>query len=94
MTGATLYCSEESSVAFRNNFEVLRSDDDIQGNPETAFPAGVRLNIVPVTTTGSVPGSEILRLNFLEPFAQVVAFRHLHSIAMPYDDTSHSWHQR
>jgi hypothetical protein len=86
MTGATLYCSEESSVAFRNNFETLRNDDNIQGNPDTAFPDGAELNIVPVTTTGSVPGAEVLRLNFLEPFAQVVAFRHLHSIAVPYDD--------
>jgi hypothetical protein len=87
MTGATLYCSEESSVAMRNNFVTLSNDPRIQGRPETAFPDGAVLNLVPVTTTGSAPGTQILRLNFLEPFAQVVAFRHLHSIAVPYDET-------
>jgi hypothetical protein len=87
MTGATLYCSEETSVAMRNNFVTLSSDPRIQGNPETAFPDGADLNLVPVSTTDSTPGTQILRLNFLEPFAQVVAFRHLHSIATPYDST-------
>jgi hypothetical protein len=84
-TGATLYASEETCVAMRSDFERMSRDPVIQNDPETRFPTNAELDLVTVTTTGSTPGTQILRLNFLEPFAQVVAFRNLHSIATPPD---------
>ncbi len=86
-TGATLYASEETCGAMRSDFERMANDPVIQNDPVAHFPSEASLDLVPVTTTGSTPGTQILRLNFLEPFAQVVAFRHLHSIATPYDPT-------
>ena len=84
-TGATLYASEESCAAMRSDFARMSSDPLIQNDPVARFPAGATLNLVPVTSTGSTPGTQIVRLNFLEPFAQVIAFRHLHSVATPPD---------
>lgn len=86
-TGATLYASEETCGVMRSDFERIANDPVIQSDPVARFPRDAVLNLVPVTTTGSTPGTQILRLTFLEPFAQVVAFRHLHSIATPYDPT-------
>lgn len=84
-TGATLYASEETCAAMTADFERMRTDPVIQGDPVTRFPTNVSLDLVPVTSVGSTPGTQVLRLKFLEPFAQVVAFRHLHSIATPPD---------
>ncbi len=84
-TGATLYASAETCGAMRSDFARMSSDPLIQDDPVARFPAGATLNLVPVTSTGSTPGTEIVRLNFLEPFAQVIAFRHLHSVATPPD---------
>ncbi len=86
-TGATLYASEETCGVMRSDFERMSNDPMIQNDPVARFPRDAALDLVPVTTTGSTPGAEILRLSFLEPYAQVVAFRHLHSIATPYDPT-------
>jgi hypothetical protein len=86
-TGATLYASEETCGVMRSDFERMSNDPMIQDDPDARFPNDAVLNLVPVTTTGSTPGTQVLRLKFLEPFAQVVAFRHLHSIATPYDST-------
>lgn len=86
-TGATLYASEETCSAMRSDFERMSNDPVIQNDPVARFASDATLDLVPVTTAGSVPGTQILRLKFLEPFAQVVAFRHLHSIATPYDST-------
>jgi hypothetical protein len=86
-TGATLYASAETCNDLRIDFERMTDDPMIQNDPVARFPSDAALDLVPVTTTGSTPGTQILRLNILEPFAQVVAFRHLHSIATPYDST-------
>jgi L-ascorbate metabolism protein UlaG (beta-lactamase superfamily) len=78
-TGATLYASEETCGVLRSDFARMSNDPVIQNDPVARFPRDAAVNLVPVTTTGSTPGTQILRLTFLEPFAQVVAFRHLHS---------------
>ncbi|RZT07586.1 hypothetical protein EV649_8001 [Kribbella sp. VKM Ac-2569] len=86
-TGATLYASEETCGVLRSDFERIGEDPVIQNDPVARFPRDASLNLVSVTAAGSVPGTQVLRLKFLEPFAQVVAFRHLHSIATPPDPT-------
>lgn len=86
-TGATLCASEETCAAMQADLERMRHDPAIQSDPLARFPVDATLDLVPVTTTGSTPGTQVLRLDFLEPFAQVVAFRGLHSIATPPDPT-------
>ncbi|MGY4303906.1 L-ascorbate metabolism protein UlaG (beta-lactamase superfamily) [Bradyrhizobium sp. USDA 4369] len=86
-TGATIYASEETCAAMQADFAREATDAAIQGNAATAFPRGAALSCKPVTSAGSVPGTQVVRLNFLEPEACVIAFRHLHSIAVPPDPT-------
>lgn len=86
-TGATIYASEETCGVMVADLERMKADALIQSSPETRIADDATLRTVPVTTTGSVPGTEMVRLDVLEPFAQVVAFRHLHSIAVPQDPT-------
>lgn len=84
-TGAPIYATEEFCEATEIDFERMVDDPRIQENPVYAFPEGAAVTCVPVTTVDSVPGTQILNLPFLEPYACVTAFRHLHSVAVPPD---------
>ncbi len=44
-----------------------------------ALPAGTTLDCREVTTNGSHPGAEIVKINAMEPVASITAFRHFHS---------------
>ena len=44
-----------------------------------ALPAGATLDCRDVTSYGSHPGAEILKINVMEPVASITAFRHFHS---------------
>ena len=44
-----------------------------------ALPAGTTLDCRDVTTFGSHPGAEILKISAMEPLASITAFRHFHS---------------
>lgn len=84
-TGAVIYATEETCVAMKGDFERMRADPVIQSNERTRFAPDARVRCVEVTTAGSAPGAEVQRLEVLEPRACVVAFRHLHSVAVPPD---------
>ena len=55
------------------------------GRSRFAIPQGTTINCVGVTTAGSVPGTEVVKLDQLEPFACIIGFRALHSVAVPAD---------
>jgi len=44
-----------------------------------ALPAGSSVDCRDVTSTGSHPGAEIVKINVMEPVASITAFRHFHS---------------
>src|SRR5439155_750241 len=56
-TGAPLYASEETCGVMRADFERMRKDPAIQDDPVARFPTDAVLNLVPVTTTDSTPGT-------------------------------------
>ena len=85
MTDAVIYATEETCGTMQVDFERMADDPRVQGHPDRAFPEDATLDCVPVTSAGSVPGTEVLNLTFLEPLACVTAFRHLHSIAVEPD---------
>lgn len=85
MTDAVIYATEESCSTMDLDFARLSADPRVQENPDYAFPEGASIDCVPVTSLGSVPGTEVVNLSFLEPQACVTAFRHLHSQAVPPD---------
>src|SRR4051794_39918424 len=43
------------------------------------LPAGSTVDCRDVTSTGSHPGAEIVKINVMEPVASITAFRHFHS---------------
>lgn len=85
MTDAVIYATEETCGTMQIDFERLSNDPRVQDNPEYALPPNADIECVSVTSTGSVPATEILNLPFLEPQACVTAFRHLHSNAVDPD---------
>jgi hypothetical protein len=85
--GATIYASEETCGAMRHDFARMKSDPIIQNNPVAKFDANASVKCVDVTAAGSKPAAEIVQLSVLEPVACVLAFRHLHSVAVPPDPT-------
>lgn len=85
-SGAPIYATAEACGTLTNlDFPRMADDPRIQDNPLYAFPEGASVDCVAVTSEGSVPGTEILKLPVLEPNACVVGFRHLHSVAVPPD---------
>ena len=85
MTDAVIYATEETCGTMQIDFDRMSNDPRIQDYPDRAFPDNADLDCVPVTSAGSVPGTEVVNLTFLEPQACVTAFRHLHSIAVEPD---------
>ena len=84
-TGATIYATEETCRTMQLDFDRMLADPAIQQHPEARFPDNASVSCIDVTSAGSRPGTEVLRLPVLEPQACVTAFRHLHSVAVPPD---------
>ena len=84
-TDAVIYATEETCSTMDLDFQRMAEDPRIQNNPDFAFPEGASVDCVSVTSFGSVPGTEVFNLPFLEPQACVTAFRHLHSNAVDPD---------
>lgn len=84
-TGASIYATEETCEAMQLDFARQKNDPVIQSNPQTRFAPDAAVVCHPVTTKDSVPGTQVVRVPALEPTACVIAFRHLHSVAVEAD---------
>jgi hypothetical protein len=84
-TGMTLYMTPEACGTAQNALNRMKNDPFMQADPFFAIPQSATINCVGVTTAGSVPATEVVRINQLEPFACILGFRALHSVAMPPD---------
>jgi hypothetical protein len=74
-TGATIFASTETC-------------DAMQLDAAALFGPGSTVPCVNVTSRGSLPGSELVAIDALEPVAAITAFRHLHSTNTAPQDTS------
>jgi hypothetical protein len=63
----------------------MKNDAFMQVDSFYAIPAHTTINCVGVTTAGSVPGTEVVSIDQLDPVACIVGFRALHSVAVPAD---------
>ena len=63
----------------------MKNDPFMQADPFFAIPQQTTVNCVGLTTAGSVPGTEVVRINQFEPHVCINAFRALHSEAVPVD---------
>lgn len=85
-TGATLYMTPEACQTAQKALARMKSDAFMQADPFYSIPEGTSINCVGTTTTGSVPGTEVIKIDKLEPVACVVAFRALHSVSVDVDE--------
>jgi len=53
--------------------------DNMQLDAVKIFGAGHSVKCTSITSRGSIPGSEVVNINQLEPIASITAFKHLHS---------------
>jgi hypothetical protein len=84
-TGATLYMSPEACGTAQIALNRIKNDPFIQADPVFAILASAKLNCVGLTTAGSTPGTQVVRVHQLEPVVCINAFRGLHSVAVPVD---------
>jgi hypothetical protein len=62
--------------------------DNMQLDAVKIFGAGSSVNCTSITSRGSLPGSQVIKIDQLEPVASIHAFRHLHSTNTAPQDTS------
>lgn len=83
--GMTLYMTPEACGTAQTALTRMKNDPFMQADPFFAIPQGTTIDCVGVTTAGSVPGTEVVRIPQLEPVACILGFRALHSVALPAD---------
>jgi hypothetical protein len=84
-TGATLYMSPEACGTAQTALTRMKNDQFMQADPFFRIPPDTFIRCASVTTPGSVPGTQVVRIRQLEPLVCINAFRSLHSIAVPVD---------
>ncbi|MDB6001060.1 MAG: hypothetical protein JWP52_2759 [Rhizobacter sp.] len=84
-TGATLYMTPEACGTAQTALTRMKNDPFMLADPFYAIPAATTITCVGVTTAGSVPGSQLVRIGQLEPLVCVNAFRAMHSVSVAAD---------
>lgn len=84
-TGARIYATAETCGVMAQDLQRMKNDPAIMNDAVAKLDSSAKIDCVSVTSAGSTPGTEILQLDVLEPNACVIAFRHLHSVAVPPD---------
>jgi len=84
-TGATMYMSPEACGTAQIALNRMKNDPFMQADPFFRIPMSTTINCVGLTTAGSVPGTQVVRIRQLEPLVCINAYRALHSVAVPAD---------
>ena len=84
-TGATLYMTPEACGTAQTALARMKADTFMQADPFYAIAPATTITCVPITTAGSTPGTQVIRINQLEPLVCINAFRALHSVSVPAD---------
>lgn len=84
-TGARIVATTETCGVMAKDLERMLADPAIMNDPVAKLDPAAKIDCMSVTSAGSTPGTEILQLDVLEPNACTIAFRHLHSVAVPPD---------
>ena len=68
-TGAKLYMTPEACGTAQVALTRMKNDPFMQADPFYAIPQSTTINCIPLTTAGSVPATELVRITQLEPLA-------------------------
>jgi hypothetical protein len=86
-TGATIYASPETCDSMQATVTRMYNDPTGVVGGGKIIDDDHPVNCVPVVSRASAPGSEVAKLDFLEPLTCVIAFKHMHSASVPFDTT-------
>jgi hypothetical protein len=84
-SGATIYASPETCAVMHHDLARMKADPRVQGDPVARIDPNATIRCTGVTSPGSLPGSELVRLRQLEPDLCILGFKHLHSVLVPRD---------
>jgi hypothetical protein len=84
-TGATIYMTPEACSTAQTALARMKADPFMQADAFFAIAQATTVTCVPITTAGSTPGTQVIRINQLEPLVCINAFRALHSVSVPAD---------
>lgn len=83
-TGAVVFATPETCDALNSDFARLLGNASIQGNAKTRFAAST-LKCTGLTTRGSAPGVERVRVAAFDSLACINVVRHLHGVTVARD---------
>jgi glyoxylase-like metal-dependent hydrolase (beta-lactamase superfamily II) len=66
-TGATIYMTPEACETAQIALTRMKNDAFMQADAFYAIPPATTITCVPITTAGSVPGTQVVRINQFEP---------------------------
>lgn len=84
-TGATLYMSPEACGTAQTALTRMKNDAFMKADPFYAIHPNTTIKCMPITTAGSVPGTQVVRINQFEPLVCINGYRALHSTVVPVD---------
>jgi hypothetical protein len=84
-TGATLYMTPEACGTAQTALTRMKNDPFMQADPNFAIARATTITCVGITSSSSVPATELVRIRQFEPLICINGFRALHSTALPPD---------
>jgi hypothetical protein len=82
-----IYASPETCAVMQADIQRMASDPNTANGGAKIIPDANPVQCIPVVSPGSVPGAEVAKIKALWPVAGIVAFKHIHSGAVPTDTT-------
>jgi len=83
--GMRLYMTPEACGTAQTALARMKNDPFMKADPFYAIPQNTTIDCVDITTAGSTPGTQVVKIDQLEPVACIVGFRALHSTSVPVD---------
>ena len=80
-----MYSTPETCDVMQVDVQRMAADPNTANGGVKIIPNGNPVTCIPVVTRGSVPGTEVVTLNQLNPVAGIIAFKHIHSGTVPTD---------
>jgi hypothetical protein len=83
--GTKLYMSPEACGTAQTALTRMKNDPFMQADPWFAIPQSTTIDCTGMTTAGSVPATEVVRVRQFDPLVCVLSYRALHSVSVPTD---------
>ncbi len=82
-----IYSTPETCNVMQLDIARMAADPNTANGGVPIIKNAKPVTCIPVVTAASVPGTEVNRINQLEPLACIIVFKHIHSSSVPTDPT-------